>query len=180
MEASLPIPRRTNWSMIFRVGTVVTIVGLLLGYALYQTFVIVFQGGVIKRGDYYEVNLKSMSNFEMNQLNGTLEDIPQPYRKLDGQKVLLEGEVAPTGMGSGDKVNQFLLCYSVAKCCFGGPPKVQHFVHCKAPDGKMVSNYDGAGTVRVFGTLHVRIKKGEGGKIQSIYELDLDRVEPVS
>jgi hypothetical protein len=174
------IPRRgPNWSFITRVGLVVGVVMLLVGFALYESFVIIWKGGVLNKGDYYEVDLKSMSNFDMDQLRGTTMDVPERYRSLDGKKVLLQGEVAPTNMSSGSKVDRFQLCYSVAKCCFSGPAKVQHFVDCRAPQGKLLPNYDGAGQIQVYGTLHVKVLNA-GGKIQSVFQMDVERVQLVS
>jgi hypothetical protein len=171
--------RERNWGMIVRVGVVATLVLGLVGYAMKVTYESVIKGGVINRGDYYEVELKAMSSFEMDQVAGTVQDVPQRFRELDGKKVLLVGEVAPGGVSAADKIDRFTLCYSVAKCCFGGPPKAQHFVDCRTSNGRLVTNYDGLGTIKIFGTLHVNIVRS-GGKIQSVYQVDLDRVEPVS
>jgi len=172
-------PRQINWGMYIRVGLVVGIVLFFAGFALYETFNLVWRGGVINKGDYFDVNLQSMGNFEMDQRMGTLADIPQRYRDLNGKKVLLQGEVAPAGYSAG-RGSDFDLCYSVAKCCFGGPPKVQHFVACKVPkDAKKVPDWIWSGQIKVFGTLHVKVKK-EGELITSIYQLDIERIEPVS
>ena len=182
MEATVNSPaiphRTTNWGMIARVGVVAALVLSLVGYAVKVTYESVINGGIVNRGDYYEVELKAMSSFEMDQINGTLQDVPQRYRDLDGKKVLLLGEVAPGGDEGGDKISRFSLCFSVQKCCFGGDPKAQHFVDCKTPDGRLVTNYLYRGTVKAFGTLHVKVTKS-GGKIQSVYQVDLDRVEPL-
>jgi hypothetical protein len=175
-----PAARGVNWGMVFRVGLVVGLVLALVGYALRVTYESVIQGGVVSAGDHYKVELKQMSNFDMDQVIGTLDDIPERFRGLDGKKVQLEGEVAPGGLFSGDSVKQFSLCYSVAKCCFGGPPKVQHFVACRSANGKPMPNYEGAGMVRVFGTLHVKIVKSDAGKIDSVFQMDVERVERVS
>ena len=119
-----------------------------------------------------------MSSFEMDQVNGTLQDVPQRYRDLEGKKVLLLGEVAPGGDDASEKIRRFSLCFSVQKCCFGGPPKAQHFIDCKTTGDRRVPNYLGRGTVKVFGTLHVNVQKEEG-KVQSVDQVDLDRVEPL-
>jgi hypothetical protein len=173
-------PRQpVNWSMLIRIGVVGCIVLGLVGYALKVTYESVIQGGVVSAGDHFKVELKQMSNFEMDQTMGGVADVPERYRQLDGKKVILEGEVAPAGTFSGDTVKQFSLCYSVAKCCYGGPPKVQHFVACKAANGKPMPNFEGAGMIRVYGTLHVKAIKGEG-KIESVFQMDVERIEPVS
>jgi hypothetical protein len=177
--APVRAPRQINWGMYARVGVIVGLVLFFVGFALKETFNLIWRGGVVDRGQYFEVDLKSMSNFEMDQRIGTLADIPDHYRKLDGKKVLLQGELAPADFALGRGSN-FLLCYSVAKCCFGGPPKVQHFVSCKvAKDTKRLPDWMWNGQIKVFGTLHVQVKK-EGGLITSIYQLDVENVEPIS
>jgi hypothetical protein len=173
-------PKRRNWNMIIRVGLVGALVFALIGYALKVTYESVIQGGVVASGDHFNVELKQMSNFEMDQLNGTVADVPQRYRELDGKRIMLVGEVAPGGMSAGDLTRQFSLCYSVAKCCFGGPPKIQHFVLCTPADGKPMPNYDGSGPVKVYGKLSVKVIKDDTGKISSLFQMSVDRIEPVS
>ncbi len=175
MEATAKLPAERNWGVIVRVGVVLALILALVGYAMKVTYESVIQGGVVNAGDFYKVDLKSMSNFEMNQATASLDDIPQRFRELDGKKVLLQGEIAPTGFEAGPKVTKFSLCYSVAKCCFGGPPKVQHFVACSAPAGKEINS----SSVQVYGTLHVKVIN-DSGVVSSIYQMDVDRVEPVS
>jgi hypothetical protein len=174
-----PLAQRINWSMAMRVGVVAALVLALVGYALKVTYESVIQGGVVSSGDHYRVELKQMSNFEMDQSVGTVADVPERFRNLDGKKVVLEGEVAPGGSSAGDTVKRFSLCYSVAKCCFGGPMKVQHFVACSA-GGRPMPNFDGAGPVRVFGTLHIKVYKTDVGTIDSIFQMDVERIERVS
>ena len=174
-----PLSQRINWSMAVRVGVVVALVCALVGYALKVTYESVIQGGVVSAGDHYRVELKQLSNFEMDQSLGTVADVPERFRNLDGKKVVLEGEVAPGGISAGDTVKRFSLCYSVAKCCFGGPPKIQHFVACAA-NGRPMPNYDSAGPVRVYGTLHIKVLKSDADKIDSIFQMDVEHIERIS
>lgn len=125
-------------------------------------------------GGYKQVDLKAMSSFPFDQVHGTIEDIPKIWRDLDGQKVILYGEIWAPDSASPD-LDHFDLCYSIAKCCFSGPPQVQHFVKSRVIRGT-VPYY--SGLVKVRGTLHVDVKQGEG-KVASIYQLDVESVEPV-
>src|SRR4051795_3193135 len=158
MEASVQAPpdSPTNWGMIARVGLVVGLILALVGYAAKVTYEQVIQGGIVHHGDFDEVDLKSMSNFDMDQVRGTVADVPPQFRALDGKKVLLVGEVAPNNDTASNKISKFSLCYSVAKCCYGGPPKVQHFVPCRVPAGRTVTNYVNGPQVKVYGTLHIK------------------------
>jgi hypothetical protein len=183
METSINMPagQRTNWSMILRVGVVSVLLLGLVGYAMKVTYESVILKGVVNKGDYFQVELKAMSNFDMDPRLGSVEDVGPEFRRLDGKKVLLVGQVAPTGFSAGPKVDRFQICYSVATCCLSGTPKAQHFVSCRAPAGKLLENYESSTNVQVLGTLHIRvIKDKDGGSISSIFQMDVDRVEPVS
>src|SRR5438045_9707121 len=115
----------------------------------------------------------------MNQTLGTVQDVPQRFRELDGKKVILEGEISPGGTSAGPQTDAVSLCYSVAKCCFTGQPKVQHFVLCSAPAGKTIRNFGAYDAVRVKGTLHVRFKR-DAGIIPSIFQLDVEHIEQLT
>jgi len=167
----MPISERINLRLI----VFSTIALLLLGYPTYVFVTESLTGGVRDHGTFKEVDLKAMSNFEMDQNDATLDDIPKTFRALDGQRVMLEGEIYQP-FSANDKVAGFQLCYSIAKCCYSGPPKVQHFVNVRVGEGKTVRVYDNL--VRVVGILHVKIEK-ENGKIQSVYSLDVDTVDPL-
>ena len=82
METSINMPagQRTNWSMILRVGVVSILVLGLVGYAMKVTYESVIQGGVVNKGDYYQVELKAMSNFDMDQRLGSVEDVQPLFR----------------------------------------------------------------------------------------------------
>jgi hypothetical protein len=167
-----PILERINLRLIVFAAVVLTIIG----YPAYVFIKAEVTGGVEDAGGGYKlVDLKAMSLFDFDQSHGQLEDIPKRWRELDGQKVILCGEIAP-GSSAGPLVNQFSLCYSVAKCCFQGPPQVQHFVNSRPIKGA-VPWY--SGLVKVKGTLHIDVKQGEG-KIDSIYQMDVESVEPMS
>ena len=133
-------------------------------------------GGIKELPDGYKlVDLKAMSTFEFDQENGTIDQVPEIYRNLDGQKVVLEGEMYTTTSAAGH-VREFDLVYSIANCCYGGAPKVQHFIKSRAADGGTLKFY--RAPVRARGTLHVDVKKADG-KVQSIYEFDVESVEPI-
>ena len=115
-----------------------------------------------------------MSTFAFDQANGTIGDVPEKWRQLDGKKVILYGEMWEP-QGAGPTVSDFQLVYSIAKCCFSGPPQIQHFVHSRAmPDAKL-GYYEG--TVEVKGVLHVDVKKDQG-RVASVYQLDVESIEP--
>lgn len=172
MESAVKVPfsERINFRMIVFAAVVLALVGTPVYIYLDSRL----SGGIKNHGDYLEVDLKAMSNFPFDQINGTAEDIPRQFRALDGKRVMVEGEIwAPNSAGS--ELQNFELVYSIAKCCFSGPPQIQHFVQSKPVKGK-VPYY--SGLVRVVGTLHVNVQKA-GGQVSSVYQLQVESVDPV-
>ena len=174
MDTAVRVPLSERFN--FRIIGFALFVLMLLGYPMYVYVDSVVSGGIKDAGDGYKfVDLKAMSSFLFDQTGGTINDVPDKWRALDGQKVILEGEMwQPTS--AGDSVDTFELVFSIAKCCFSGPPQIQHFVHAKVVEGKQVGYY--RGLVRVRGTLHVDVKR-EAGKVTSVYQLDVESVEPM-
>jgi hypothetical protein len=125
-------------------------------------------------GSYKKVDLKAMSLFQLNQISASDSDIPPEYRALKGKRVMLVGEQYLTTQARGRQL-EFDLVYSIAKCCFNGPPQIQHFVKCKPMPGKNIETY--AGLVKVVGILDVGVKV-ENGRVASVYRMDVESVEP--
>ena len=170
--AKVPLSERLNLRMVAFIG----IIALLIGYPVYVLISEQVTGGIHHSGGYIETNLKAMGNFTFDGNNGTIEDVPAQWRALDGKKLSLVGEIYAENE-AGNEIHHFQLVYSIAKCCFGGPPKVQERIFCEVPDGKSIS-YEG-GFYNVKGTLHVSVKK-EGGAVSSVYTLDVESATPAS
>jgi hypothetical protein len=174
MDAAVkaPITERINFRVITFVAVLVGLVAFLFGGAIKQ----LLTGGIVDRGEYVEVDLYTISNFEMDQADGTDSNLPQEFRGLDGKRVQLIGEMyrATELRGTGD-VQEFDLVYSISKCCVTSSPKIQHFIQSKVVPGKKVKYYPGL--VKVIGTLHVGVKKSDG-RIVSVYRMDVESTEP--
>jgi hypothetical protein len=166
----IPLYERINLRLIVFAAVIMFVVG----YPMYLYLDSELSGGIKNAGNgYKQVDLKAMSSFTFDQDHGTVNDVPKKWRELDGQKVVLYGEMWAPDSAS-DQVDHFDLCYSIAKCCFSGPPQVQHFVksHAKTEPVPFYS-----GLVKVEGTLHVDVKSS-GDKVASVYQLDVEKVEP--
>ncbi len=168
-----PLARRIN----FRMLVVVVVFAGLVGYPVYSFVKSQMNHGVERAGDLYRVDLKSMGNFGFDGTKGTIENIPAQFRQLDGKQVALEGFMYSPN-GAGDHIAQFQFVYNVSKCCFNGPPRVQERVFAYVPDKKEIEFYGGE-ECRIIGTLHVNVEKTDGGKINSVYKMDVNRVEPL-
>jgi hypothetical protein len=155
----------------------VAVVLALIGTPVYIYLDNALTGGIHNRGDRLEVDLKSMSNFPFDQANGTVNDIPKQFRDLDGKRIVVTGEIYAPDSASAD-LDHFDLVYSIAKCCFSGPPQIQHFVHSKVKDGGTVPYVNGL--VEVVGVLKVDVQKNpETGKISQVYAMDIESVKPL-
>lgn len=149
---------------------------VFVGMPAYWYFDELISGGIKDHGDFVEVNLQAMSSFPFDQSTGAIGDVPQKWRELDGRKVLLRGEMwAPNS--AAPRLNRFELVYSIAKCCFSGPPQVQHFVQAQVKDGKAVPYV--SGLVDVYGTLKVDVTRRPDGSPAAVYHLEVERLEPV-
>jgi hypothetical protein len=169
-----PLLARINLRLIVFTGVVL----LLIGFPVYVYVESAVTGGIKDIGNgFKQVDLKAMSNFPFDQANGTRDDIPAKWRQLDGQKVVVYGELWNSLDASDGRMHSFELCYSIAKCCFNGPPQVQHFVKATVVPGRNV--YYAPNLVKVTGTLHVDVKKDpEAGKVTQVYRMDVEDVEP--
>jgi hypothetical protein len=178
MEATLSHKPMSGSRINVRLIVMLAVVATPFLYFAYVIARDMMTGGVIDRGSYAEVDLKSMGNFYFDATKDSVDSVPERFRRLDGKRVLLEGEMfAPNE--AADDVRAFELVYNIAECCFGGPPKVQERVFVRVPAGKQgVPNYQYRGIVRVIGTLHVKAKKGVDGAVVALYEMDVESVEP--
>lgn len=168
----IPLSERIN----FRLVIFLVVVSAIVAFPTYLFVDALVSGGVKDRGEYFEVDLKALSDFPFDQINGKLEDIPQQWRDLDGKRIQVVGEIWLQN-NAAPRISNFELVYSIAKCCFSGPPQIQHFVEANVVNGGTVPRYPGL--VRVLGTLHVNIERDQTGKISRVYRMDVEKVEPV-
>ena len=167
----LPLSRRINFRMLALIGVLAT----LVGYPVSVLIDFQLNGGIkTVAGGYKLIDLKAMGSFDFDQINGARQDIPQKWRDLDGQKVILYGEMWNSST-TGDSVHNVVLCYSVMNCRVGGPPRVQHFVDARALPGKSLETY--GGQVEVKGVLHVDVER-QGGRVSNIYRIDVESLKP--
>src|SRR2546428_1602118 len=162
-------PRRQKPRINLRL---VALLALVAAPFIYFGYVILDQslnGGVTRHGDYYDVDLKSLGYFPFDAAKDGLAEVPSRWRQLDGKRVALQGEMYDPD-SAGDKINSFQLVYSIQKCCFGGPPRVQERVFAAVPDNGTVHYYGHVGRVR--GTRHVTAPPNECGQIDPRHQPD--------
>lgn len=168
----VPATRRINFRMI----VVLAVVLFLIGYPVYTFVQATMNGGVEKVGNLNKVDLKALGYFPFDDSTSTINDVPKKWRELNGKRVELEGFMF-AGNTASDTVSAFQFVYNITKCCFNGPPKVQERVFVTVPKGGQVPYY--GQMVRCIGTLHVAVEKNDAGKTNSVYEMNLEKVEPL-
>ena len=161
-----PARRPINW----RVLTVLAVVAVLVGYPVFTFVKAQMNGGVEQVADGYKVDLKALGYFPFDQDKGTVANVPQKWRDLDGKKVTLEGFCVFPDTAAGG-VTRFQFVYNVGKCCYGGPPLVQERVFGFVPGGMSIPDQDTI--VQLTGVLHVNVQRDSAGKVESIYTLDV-------
>jgi hypothetical protein len=176
-----PLSQRINFRMVIFAAIAL----LLIGYPLFLFLDAVITKGIsgwktdARYGQYRQVNLKLMSDWAMDPATATNAAIPPEYRALDGQRVMLVGEIPPFNTTRPGAASDFDLVWSVNKCCLSGPPQIQHFVKCTVvPERRgKVKAYDEI--VKVVGTLRAGIIRDPKDKsIQSVYRMDVEYVDP--
>ena len=171
---TFPMPARRS-PINMRLVVLLAFIGMPFLYFGYVIIDQAISGGIKDRGSYLEVDLKTMGSFPFDSVQDDINNVPQKWRELDGKRVMLTGEMYAGGSAA-PEVSEFQLVYSIQKCCFDGPPRVQERVFVKAPPGKAVPFH--WKPVRVTGTLHVDAKRS-AEEVISVFELEVEKVEPV-
>jgi len=98
--------------------------------------------------------------------------IPESIRKLDGQRVFVEGFMVPVAFDK-ERLTEFILVRDMPGCCFGFPPNPHEWVKAvvKAPNIK--AEFDNP--VRVGGIFHVGAER-QAGYLSAVYRLDAEEL----
>jgi hypothetical protein len=166
----VPLSQRVNVRLLL----FMTVILGMVGFVLWKFIENKVTGGIINRGEYLEVDLYTISNFEMDQVAAAPDSVPKAFRDLDGKRVMLIGEMYQPYAVAG-KISEFDLVYSISKCCVTTSPKIQHFVKARVVPGKTVTYYPNL--VRVVGTLHVGVEISND-RVASVYRLEVKSTEP--
>ena len=151
-------------STVFHYGLFATVAGAVLAGAL----------NCERRradGSPPELSTTTLGDFKFDQAAGTIADVPQGLRALDGRRVVVLGEMWDPNEDS----HNWELTKLPKAHDWPGPPQVQKFVFCHS--AAPVSFY--SDEVRATGVLHVKVQQ-EDGRVVKLYELDVEDVRPSS
>src|SRR2546425_1177238 len=96
MSLIIPMARNKMISMPrinLRMAIFAIVILALIGYPVYVFLTAAITGGISRRGDLLVVDLKAMSDFDLDQINATSDAIPSRFRDLDGKRVIVTGEM---------------------------------------------------------------------------------------
>ena len=180
IETVMAVATDKSQSVLGRVNprllVIAAVILLPVAWMMWTFVKLTMSSGIETVGEYTTVDLKSLGYFPFNEVDGTIADVPKQFAALDGKKMFLIGQMY-VDTSTAPYVDRFQFVYSIQNCCFNGPPKVQERVFAQVPPGgRKVPVF--SGLAKVYGTLHVRIVK-ENGKIVSLYEMDVEKVEEV-
>ncbi len=154
----------------------VALICLPVAWMTYTFIKLSVSSGIEQVGDYKQVDLKAMGNFPFDDSFDTEKAVPDVYKKLDGQKVLLIGQMY-VDFTAEPLVDRFQLVYSIQNCCFNGPPRVQERVFAHVPPGSTKKMPVYGVLTDVYGTLHIRAQR-EKGRVVSLYDMDVEKLRP--
>lgn len=170
--------RFRNCSMTASRSSKFVITALIGALALTATalWVAANHGNRATEAEYQPIDVREIGQFAFDDTNGTELDVPVALRKLDGQKVVVTAEMFSDTSES--KSDHFQLAWITGRTGFQGPPRVQQRIFARSLAGRKFPIY--AGTVRVFGILHIKVEhdKQWNNRISSLYTMDVDRIEP--
>jgi len=110
------------------------------------------------------IDIAELGNFSFDNSNGTLADVPQSTRKLEGQTVEVAGEVYLP-----DTNGKFLLARRNLEA-----PLSQRIIICQFPDHR-AHGLDEKTWVKVVGKFHIRIEKDETDRIKPIFRIEVQK-----
>ena len=125
---------------------------------------------------YRDVDIAAVSSFPFDEYKGTLQDIPDSVRKLDGKRVRVDGWMIP--LDQAEPVSQFAIVpWQLGEWWQSPRPSLCQVVVAKTPRGQPIAYFPDE--EHIYGTLHVSIESDDGF-IVSVFQMDVDRVEPIS
>ena len=123
-----------------------------------------------KAGEVLTMTIREMGNFEFDPTS--TKDIPADVKALDGATVQLRGFMIP--LNQAEDITDFALVPTLANCCFGQPPGVQHTITCKTEKGRAVQYT--VDEISVTGKLAVKMKRDQD-YTYSIFEMTVGSVK---
>lgn len=167
---------RSREKLNLRLIGLMAVICLPVAWMTYTFIKLNASSGIEQVGEYKRVDLKSMGNFPFDEVYDTEKAVPELYRKLDGQKLLLVGQMY-VDFTAEPTVDRFQLVYSIQNCCFNGPPRVQERVFAHVPQGNTRKMPVYGGLVEVYGTIHVKAQR-EKNRVVSVFDMDVEKIQP--
>ncbi|HUO07278.1 MAG TPA: DUF3299 domain-containing protein [Phycisphaerae bacterium] len=124
----------------------------------------------VPAGETVSMTIRELGNFEFDPTADA--DIPPDIKYLNGATVRLRGFMIP--LNQAEDITDFALVPTLANCCFGQPPGVQHTINCKTEKGKAVQYTPDE--ISVTGKLTINVKRDQGYTYE-IFDLQVSSVK---
>jgi len=137
-------------------------------------------------GEYFKATFTQLASYEYampsrDEVIATLdageeleEQIPEPIRDLDGEKVLLVGYMVPIDVTRDGDIKSFALTENQQFCCFGVPPAINEWVMVTMADGDSTQFYNDL-PVAAYGRMTVD-EEILDGYVMSVYRMEATEV----
>jgi hypothetical protein len=123
---------------------------------------------VYRRLRYPLLDMKTAGEFAFDGEKGVLSDIPERLRRMDGQRVMVEGYIIP--LDQAQRITEFALVPNLSLSDWSPPlPSLQQTLVCRTSQGKWIDY--APERVRVEGVFHVSVTKDEDGMILYLFSI---------
>lgn len=128
--------------------------------------------GGMKQNRFQRVSFEMLAGYDYTDSKTSSHAIPEKVRALNGKNISVRGFMFPLE-SDGERLTTFMLIKDQASCCFGGTPKVNHWIYVQM-DGDKKADYVDSVPVTVYGKLSIGETTVE--EIKGLYCMKADRV----
>src|ERR1044071_2590336 len=107
----------------------------------------------MKQNRFQRVSFETLAGYDYSNSRTSSHAIPEKVRSLNGKDISIRGFMFPLE-SDGERLTTFMLVKDQASCCFGGTPKVNHWIYVQM-EGDKKADYVDSVPVTVFGKLNI-------------------------
>jgi hypothetical protein len=123
-----------------------------------------------KSAHFQRVSFETLAGFEYKDKFD--QTVPEKIRALNGKDISVRGFMFPLE-SDGERLTTFMLVKDQVGCCFGGTPKVNHWIYVQMAEDKKADYVDSV-PVTVYGKMSIGETTIE--EMKGLYCMKADRV----
>ena len=124
----------------------------------------------VKHDRFKRVSFETLAGFEYKDKSD--QGVPEKIRAMNGKDISVRGFMFPLE-SDGERLTTFMLVKDQASCCFGGIPKVNHWIYVQMVGDKKADYVDSV-PVTVYGKLSIGTTTVE--EMKGLYSVKAERV----